>query len=180
MFVHILTYKFYIKSFLSFSTTSAESTATTMACEERPEHHHSWGRSLLRPGSSYCPQCSHKSHSGPLVTWLQWACCGGCCLGWCHKVNYFRGDISVHIVIIVSTVVLKDYYMCFFFPIQANRVWSFHGWLASGEGDETPSVTGRVGGWVFQIPTVPWIQNVSLELVIILKVIHISNSQTKH
>lgn len=63
-----------------------ESTATTMACEERSEHNHSRGGCLVHPSSSYRPKCSLKSHSRSLVTWLQRVGGGGCCFGWCHKV----------------------------------------------------------------------------------------------
>lgn len=70
-------------SFLS----AAESTATTMAGEERSEHHHSRGWGLPRPGCSDCPQCGYKSHTGSLVTGLQRAGGWGRRLGWCHKVK---------------------------------------------------------------------------------------------
>ncbi len=73
--------------FLPFFTASAGPTATTVACEEKPEHHHSRSRGFFCPSSSYCPKCSHKSHSRSLVTWMQWTGGWGCCLRWCHKVR---------------------------------------------------------------------------------------------
>lgn len=151
--------------FSPFFFTSAESTATTMACEERSEHHHSGGGGLLRPGSSYCPQRSHKSHIRTLVTGLQRAGGGGCRPGWCHKVKGLKCDVSVYTT--SSGVDMYLLYMCI--SNQADRIWAFHGWLASGERDEATSVPSRVGGWVFQVPTVSWIQNVRSHLFCLLR-----------
>lgn len=76
-----------LKCSLSSSKTSAKSTATTMACEEKSEYHHSRSGGLLCTDSSCCPQRVYKSHSRPLVIGLQWAGGRGCCPGWCHKVE---------------------------------------------------------------------------------------------
>lgn len=68
-----------------FFCSSAKSTATTMAFEEKSEYFHGGDSSSLQP-SSGGPQRSHKLHSGTLAARLQRSG-GRChCLGGCHKV----------------------------------------------------------------------------------------------
>lgn len=138
-----------------------ESTSETMAGEEDSEHLNSRSRSCLHPRCSFSPQRSLKSHSGPLVARLQRAGRRCHCFGWCDKViMWMLYNISEQCYWLLSALLT----WCRISFHQADRIWAFHGWLAFGEGDEAPSVTSRVGGWIFQVPAVSWIQNVSLHI----------------
>lgn len=82
----------------SLDTSSAESSGTTVACSEMPEHNHSRGGGLVLPSSSHRSKCSNKPHRRALVTGLQWVGGWGCCFGGCHKVNVVKNCMVMMIV----------------------------------------------------------------------------------
>lgn len=156
MHVEVMLFSALFINFTSLDTSSAESSGTTVACSEMPEHNHSRGGGLVLPSGSHCSKCSNKPHRRTLVTGVQWAGGWGCCFGRCHKVCHTFVTVN-ETVLLVDECHSPYIWICF---NQADWIWAFHGWLASGERDEAASDTGRMGGWVFQIPAVSWIQNV--------------------
>lgn len=88
-----------------------ESTGSTMACEEKSEHHYSGGRNVLH-SSRYRSQRSHKPDSWSLVTWLQWVGCWSCGFGWGYKVRVAIEAASVHIYICLLFVARRHQLVC--------------------------------------------------------------------